>query len=156
MQHIKNSNMENTWAWWHTRVLVLKKIFSFHDRLTTRMNKCIQKTEIPEWMIKGKTALIKKDPPPHKVTAPNNYRPIRCVPMMWKILTTQILSRSKIIIIIIIIIIIMIIIRLEYSKTVLETWGDFLSLKLLWKPSANAGLKNSQKSKIVIMMIGPW
>ena len=38
-------------------------------------------------MIKGKTALILKDP--SKETAPNNYRPITCLPMTWKILTAQ-------------------------------------------------------------------
>ena len=56
------------------------------------MNKCIQKIEIPEWMTKGKTTLIQKDS--DKGTAPNNYRPIRCLPMMWKILIAQI--REKI------------------------------------------------------------
>ena len=39
-------------------------------------------------MTKGKTTLIKKDP--IKGTIPNNYRPITCLPMMWKILTAQI------------------------------------------------------------------
>ena len=43
-------------------------------------------------MTKGKTTLIQKDP--RKGTAPNNYRPITCLPMMWKILTAQI--REKI------------------------------------------------------------
>ena len=43
-------------------------------------------------MTKGKTTLIQKDP--SKGTAPNNYRPITCLPMMWKILTAQI--REKI------------------------------------------------------------
>ena len=52
------------------------------------MNKCIQKTEIPEWVTKGKTPLIQKDR--HKRTAQNNYTPITCLPMMWKILTAQI------------------------------------------------------------------
>ena len=36
---------------------------------------------------KRKTTLIQKDR--KKGTAPNNYRPITCLPMMWKILTTQ-------------------------------------------------------------------
>ena len=39
-------------------------------------------------MTKGKTTLILKDP--SKGTAPNNYRPITCIPMMWKILTAQV------------------------------------------------------------------
>ena len=49
-------------------------------------------TEILEWMIKGKTTLIQKDP--LKRTAPTNYRPITCLPMIWKLLTAQI--RDKI------------------------------------------------------------
>ena len=48
----------------------------------------MQKTEIPEWMTKGKTTLIQKDP--RKRTGPYNYRPITCLLMMWKILTAQI------------------------------------------------------------------
>ena len=36
-------------------------------------------------------------------------------------------------------------------RRILETWGDLLSLKLQRKPSANAGVKNSQRSKIIIM-----
>ena len=39
-------------------------------------------------MTKGRTILIQKDP--NKGTAPNNYRPITCLRMMWKILTAQI------------------------------------------------------------------
>ena len=40
------------------------------------------------------------------------------------------------------------------QKKVLETWGDLLSLKFLKKnPSANPGVKNSQKSKIMMKII---
>ena len=39
-------------------------------------------------MTKGRTTLIQKDP--NTGTAPNNYRPITCLTMMWKILTAQI------------------------------------------------------------------
>ena len=52
------------------------------------MNRCLQDAQIPDWMTKGKTKLIQKDS--SKGTAPNNYRPITCLPMMWKILTAQI------------------------------------------------------------------
>ena len=52
------------------------------------MNKCLQGAHVPKWMIKGKTTLIQNDL--SKGTAPNNYRPITCQPMMWKILTGQI------------------------------------------------------------------
>ena len=52
------------------------------------MNKCTQKTEMPEWMTKWKATLIQKDS--LKGTASNNYRPLPCIPMMWKIITAQI------------------------------------------------------------------
>ena len=69
-----------------------KKFTSFHDTLALEMNRCLQDAQVPDWMTKGKTTLIQKDP--SKRTAPNNYRPITCLPMMWKILTAQI--REKI------------------------------------------------------------
>ena len=39
-------------------------------------------------MTKGKTKLIQEDP--LKGTTPNNYRPVTCLLMMWKILTAHI------------------------------------------------------------------
>ena len=51
------------------------------------MNRCLQDAQVPEWMTKGKTTLIQKDP--SKGIAPNSYRPITCLPMMWKIQTTH-------------------------------------------------------------------
>ena len=52
------------------------------------MKKCLQTAHVPEWMTKGRTTLIQKDL--SKGTVPNNYKPIICLPMMWKILITQI------------------------------------------------------------------
>ena len=52
------------------------------------MNRCLQGAQVPEWMTKGKATLIQKDP--SKGNAPNDYRPITCQLMMWKILTAQI------------------------------------------------------------------
>ena len=52
------------------------------------MNRCLQGAQVPDWMTKGKTTLIQKDT--NKGTAPNNYRPISCLPMIWKIFTAQI------------------------------------------------------------------
>ena len=69
-----------------------KKFTSTQDRLALEMNRCLQGAQVREWMTKGKTTLIQKDP--SKGTALNNYRPITCLPMMWKILTAQI--REKI------------------------------------------------------------
>ena len=69
-----------------------KKFTSIHGRLALEMNRCLQGVQVPKWMTKEKTTLIQKDP--SKGTAPNNYRPITCLSMMWKILTAQI--REKI------------------------------------------------------------
>ena len=38
-----------------------KKFTSIYDKLATEMNICIQKADIAEWMMKGKTTLIQKD-----------------------------------------------------------------------------------------------
>ena len=56
--------------------------------IALEMNRCQQRAHVPEWMTKGKTTLILKDP--SKGTYPNNYRPITCLAMIWKILTAQI------------------------------------------------------------------
>ena len=61
----------------------LKKFTSIPDRLSTEMNKCIQKTEILGSMTKRKITLIQKDP--LKGPTLKLYRHI-----MWKILTVQI------------------------------------------------------------------
>ena len=70
----------------------LKKFTSIHGRLALEINRCLQGAQVPDWMTKGKTTLIQKHP--SIGTAPNNYRPITFLPMMWKILTAQI--RDKI------------------------------------------------------------
>ena len=65
-----------------------KKFNSIHDRLALEMNRCLQDAQVSDWMSKGQIKLIQEEP--SKGTAPNNYRPITCLPMMWKILTAQI------------------------------------------------------------------
>ena len=39
-----------------------KKLNSIHGRLSLEMNKCLQTAHVPEWMTKGRTTLIQKDP----------------------------------------------------------------------------------------------
>ena len=69
-----------------------KKFTSIHGRLALEINRCLQGAQVPVRMTKGKNTLIQKDP--SKGIASNNYRPITCIPMMWKMLTAQI--REKI------------------------------------------------------------
>ena len=57
-----------------------RKFSSIHDRLALEMNRCLQDAQVPDRMSKRKTTLIQKDL--SKGTAPNNNRPITCLPMM--------------------------------------------------------------------------
>ena len=52
------------------------------------MKRCLQSAQVLDWMTNRKTTLIQKDT--SKGTAPNNYRPITILPMIWKILTAKI------------------------------------------------------------------
>lgn len=62
-----------------------KKLRSLHAVLTEALKECVATGEVPDWMVKGRTALIQKDPA--KGQAVSNYRPIACLPLMWKLLT---------------------------------------------------------------------
>ena len=41
--------------------------------------------DIPKWITTEKTILCQNDP--HKGNAVDNYRPISCLPLMWKLMT---------------------------------------------------------------------
>ena len=47
--------------------------------------------QAPEWMTTGRTALVQKDK--SKGNVGNNYKPITCLPVMWKLLTDIISER---------------------------------------------------------------
>ena len=49
------------------------------------LQQCLDSGNAPTWMTSGRTALIMKDPT--KGNQPGNYRPITCLPLMWKTLT---------------------------------------------------------------------
>ena len=59
-----------------------KKFTSIHERPAIEINRCLQGVHLPEWINKGNTTLIQKDP--LKGTARNNYRLISRLPMTWK------------------------------------------------------------------------
>ena len=50
-----------------------------------RRGNCVYHRNVPEWMVRGRTVLIQKDTA--KGAQASNYRPIACLPMMWKLLT---------------------------------------------------------------------
>ena len=63
-----------------------KRFSTLHSRLTEHLQTCVVEGNVPTWMTKGRTTSIKKDP--EKGNGANNYRPIACLPLMWKLLTS--------------------------------------------------------------------
>ena len=64
----------------------LKQFGSLHHRIATQLQQCVTNRNPTEWMTKGRTVLIMKDPA--KGNVPSNFRPITCLPIMWKLLTS--------------------------------------------------------------------
>ena len=62
-----------------------KKLTGIHTRLQECLQDCVRQGSVPEWMATSRTVLIQKDPV--KCNQASNYRPITCLPMMWKLLT---------------------------------------------------------------------
>ena len=62
-----------------------KKFSSLHPFLSKSLQQCLSEGDVPGWMTKGRTVLIQKDPAKGPVAG--NYRPIACLPLMWKLLT---------------------------------------------------------------------
>ena len=63
----------------------VKHFTSLHEIIAKQMNKCLTESDVPQWMTKGKTYLIMKDP--NKGVIPGNFCPITCLPIMWKLLS---------------------------------------------------------------------
>ena len=61
-----------------------------HGRIASQLNEILNGTaRSTEWMTYGRTVLHQKDPV--KGVTVDNFRPISCLPLMWK-LTTGILA----------------------------------------------------------------
>lgn len=62
-----------------------KRFRSLHGAIASSLQGCLDNRDVPKWMVKGRTVLIQKDRA--KGTVASNYRPIACLPLMWKLLT---------------------------------------------------------------------
>ena len=69
----------------------LKNFRALHQRMAEQLQHCINNHQAPEWMTTGRTALVQKDK--SKGNVASNYRPITCLPIMWKLLTGIISER---------------------------------------------------------------
>jgi hypothetical protein len=79
MKNWKAAGPDQVHAFW------LKELDSLHVRIAEQLQSVLD-TEIPEWLGKGRTVLIIKDK--EKGPVVENYRPITCLPTMWKLLTS--------------------------------------------------------------------
>ena len=61
----------------------LKHFSSLHEIIASQLMDCLSTSSLPEWMTTGRTYLLMKDPA--KGPIPSNYRPITCLPVMWKL-----------------------------------------------------------------------
>ena len=63
----------------------IKNFKSLHDIIANQLDGCLQENTVPEWMTTGKTLLCVKEV--EKGNLVSNFRPITCLPLMWKLLT---------------------------------------------------------------------
>ena len=62
----------------------LKNFSSLHERLKFQLKECLDSGFLPCWLTKGRTSLLQKEK--SKGNVASNYRPITCLPLMWKLL----------------------------------------------------------------------
>ena len=63
----------------------LKNFSSLKERIARQLNECLQQNSVSDWMTKGRTVLVMKDKDQGAIVI--NFRPITCLPVMWKLLT---------------------------------------------------------------------
>ena len=67
------------WGFW------LKNFSSLHERVRLQLKECLDSGFVPSWLTRGRSLLLQKDK--SKGNVASNYRPITCLPLMWKLLT---------------------------------------------------------------------
>ena len=63
----------------------LKNFKSIQEGFRRSLQKCLENRNVPMWMTKERTVLMEKGK--EKGKAVSNYRPITCLPLVWKLLT---------------------------------------------------------------------
>ena len=54
-------------------------------RARSQLKECLDSGFLPSWLTRGSTALLQKDKSKDNIAS--NYRPIACLPLMWKLLS---------------------------------------------------------------------
>lgn len=63
----------------------IKNLSNLHGSIAHQLDRCLQENNVPSWMVTGKTLLCVKEL--EKGNAVANFRPIACLPLLWKLLT---------------------------------------------------------------------
>ena len=66
-------------------VLLVEKVCNLTERITTQLDECQRLRSVPEWLTRGRTMSVVKDK--EKRGDVSNFRPITCLPVMWKLFT---------------------------------------------------------------------
>ena len=60
--------------------------------LRLQLKECLDSGFVPSWLTRGRTSLLQKDK--SKGNVASNSRPITCLPLMWKLLTSAIADQT--------------------------------------------------------------
>ena len=63
----------------------IKNFSSVLERVRLQLKECLDSGFVPGWLTRRRTSLLQKDKTKRNVAT--NYRPITCLPLMWKLLT---------------------------------------------------------------------
>ena len=66
----------------------LKNFSGLHERVRLQLKECLDSGFVPSWLTRGRTSLLQKDK--SKGNVASNYRPITCLLLIWKLLTSVI------------------------------------------------------------------
>ena len=64
---------------------LLKNFSSLHEMVRFQLKECLDPGFVPSWLTRRRTLLLQKVK--SKGNVASNYRPITCLPLMWKLLT---------------------------------------------------------------------
>ena len=62
-----------------------------HERVRLQLQECLDSEFVPSWWTRGRTSLLQKDK--SKGNLASNYRPVTCLPFLWKLLIGVILDQ---------------------------------------------------------------
>ena len=85
----KDAKLESSWSWQCPRLLV-KEFNSITWQLSVFLQDYLDSWVVPDWLKKGRTVLIQKDKAKGDIAT--NYRPTKCLLLVWKLLTGILLA----------------------------------------------------------------